>query len=152
MVRRTGPITISDKMRRWLDSKVLRPRSGRSQSISDEETPVMNMIAPTTPLAEILDRLATVAEKWLASQVSNEETEKPSGGPEYLTPEEAAPILRVSVYTVQKLCREGKITAPKIGSNKVSGKGGKYLIPREAVDAYLRKQTLIHGEKRRAAK
>lgn len=128
----------------------LRPDTG--VSLSGEERPMMDTIAPMNPLAEILGRLATVAEKWLESQVSNEEAAKPASGPEYLTSEEVAEILRVHVQTVLKLCREGTIHAPKVCGHKVNGKGGKYLIPRESVDAYIAKRTLIHGEKRRAAK
>lgn len=133
---------------------VERPRSGSGGSLSRtrEETATMDMTAPTTSLADILGRLATVAEKWLEKQVGQVEAEVPSGDPMFLTPEEAATILRLHVQTVLKWCREGEISAMKLGGNKVNGKGGKYLIPREAVDAYLREQTLIHGERRRPAK
>ena len=103
-------------------------------------------------MAVILARMLPLAEKWLEKQVGGEEAEKPSDNPKYLTSEESAPILRVSVYTVQKWCREGTIDATKVGGNDFNGKGGKYLIPREAVDAYLIKKRLIHGDKRRSAK
>ena len=129
-----------------------RPRPDTEVSLSRKETSTMDTTAPMNPLAEILDRLATVAEKWLESQVSNEEAEKPAGDPQYLTPKEASVILRIHWQTVMEWCREGKIGSAKIGGNKVNGKGGKFLIPREAVDAYIAQRTLIHGEKRRAAK
>ena len=113
---------------------------------------MMDTTAPMNPLAEILGRLATATERWVESQVASKEAEKPSGSPEYLTPEEVATILRLHVQTVLRWCREGRISASKHGGNKASGKGGKYVIPREAVDAYIAQQTLIHGESRRPAK
>ncbi len=136
----------------WIPSKKGRPRISGDQSVSHEENTKMEMSAPTTSLAEILGRLATVAEKWLENAGGSHEANKPSAEPKYLTPEEVAAILRVHVQTVLKWCRQGRLGASKHGGNEVNGKGGKYLILREAVDAYLRKQTLIHGERRRSVK
>ncbi len=112
----------------------------------------MDMTAPTNSLADVLGRLATVAEKLLKNTGGSQGGDKPSADPKYLTPQEVAEILRVNVQTVLKWCRQGNLEASKHGGNKVNGMGGKYVIPREAVDAYLRKQTLIHGERRRSAK
>lgn len=152
MVRRTGPITLTKDLARWLNAKTARPWVGGGQSVSNEETSTMEMIAPTTSLADILGRVATVAEKWLEHRFSQEEGNKPTAEPKYLTPEEVATILRLNVQTVLKWCRNGKISATKLGGNEVNGKGGKYLITRESVDAYIAQRTLIHGEKRRATK
>ena len=112
----------------------------------------MEMSAPTTSLAEILGRLATVAEKWLEKQVGDQVAEKASEEPKWLTPKEASKILRIHWQTVMGWCREGKIDAVKSGGNDHNGMGGKWVIPREAIDAYLNKQRLIHGDRRRSAK
>ncbi len=112
----------------------------------------MEMSAPMIPLADILGRLATVAEKWLESQVGGQEAEKSPEEERMLTPKEASTILRIHWQTVMEWCREGKIDAVKIGGNKNNGKGGRYLIPREAIDACLNKRRLIYGDKRRSAK
>jgi excisionase family DNA binding protein len=131
-----------------------RPRSGSggSNSFSEEETQPMEMTVPVNPLAEALGRLLPLAEKWLEKQVGEVEAEKPTGDPKFLTPEEASIMLHLHVQTVMKMCREGKIDAVKNGGNAHNGMGGKWLIPREAIDGYLHKQRVIHGQRRRPAK
>jgi len=109
----------------------------------------MDTISPyPNPLIEILGRLATVAEMWLKAQVDNLEPKELATDERMLTPQEAAIRMHLNVQTVMTWCREGKLEATKIGGNKTNGKGGKWLIPREAVDAHLRKRHLIHGDKR----
>lgn len=127
----------------------LRSESGKSVSIS-EENPLMETTVPMSPLAEMFGRLLPLAEKWLKKQVG--EVEEVPETERILTPLKASKILHLHVQTVLKMCREGKLEASKICGNEVNGKGGKYLIPREAVDAYIRKQKLIHGERRRSTK
>jgi len=112
----------------------------------------MEMSAPTNNVADILARILPLAEKWLEEQIGGQEAEKSPEEQRTLTPKEASTILRIHWQTVTGWCREGKIDAVKIGGNKNNGKGGRYLIPREAIDAYLNKQRLIHGDKRRSAK
>lgn len=112
----------------------------------------MEMSAPANTLADILARMLPLAEKWLEEQIGGQEAEKSPEEQRTLTPKEASTILRIHWQTVTGWCREGKIDAVKIGGNKNNGKGGRYLIPREAIDAYLNKQRLIHGDKRRSAK
>lgn len=120
---------------------------------------MVEMIAPVNPLAEILGRLLPLlplAERWLEKQIGEgnvlprEEAE--SHCPpvkEWYTPEEASVLMRLHVQTVMKWCREGKINAPKAGGNEQTGRGGKWLIPRESIDAYLARQRLIHGHRRK---
>ena len=146
MVRRTGPINFTKDLARWLNAKRPRPRIGGGQSVVLEETSTMEVIAPTTSLADILGRLATVAEKWLENTGGSQGANKPSADPKYLTPQEVAEILRVNVQSVLKWCRKGELGASKHGGNKVNGKGGKYLIPREEVDRYLRRHQVINGK------
>ena len=136
----------------WIPSTKDRPRPEIDGSLLMREDISLEMIAPTNNVADIIARMLPLAEQWLQKQVGGQEAGKPSDNPKYLTCEESAPILGVSVYTVQKWCREGKIDAVKSGGNDNNGMGGKWVIPREAIDAYLNKQRLIHGEKWRSAK
>jgi len=136
-----------------------RPRSGSggSNSFSEEETQPMEMTVPVNPLAEALGRLLPLAEKWLEKQVGQVEREASAGQPsqpekEWYTPEEVAALFHLHVQTVMKWCREGKLKAEKIGGNDANGKGGRYLISREAINAYLHEQRVIHGQRRRKAK
>ena len=122
-----------------------RPRPEVDGSLR-EERPMMDTTAPMNPLADILGRLATVAEKWLENTSGSQGATQPSADPKYLTPQEVAEILRVNVQSVLKWCRQGKLGASKHGGNKVNGKGGKYLIPREEVDRYLRRHQVINGK------
>ncbi len=93
------------------------------------------------------DRIATVAERlmeFVERQLCKGEQERPQS-PKYLTPAEAAEILRVHVQTVMEWCRDGKLEAFKSGGHPINGKGGKWVIPYESVDHYLRRHQLIHG-------
>ena len=112
----------------------------------------MEMIAPTNTLADILARMLPLAENWLEKQVGDKVGERPSEPPLFLTPMEASVLLHLHVQTVSDWCRQGKLGAVKTGGNDHNGLGGKWAIPREAIDAYLNKQRLIHGDKRRRPK
>lgn len=97
----------------------------------------MEAIAPLGALAEILERLATVAEKWLQVQVGQTEAERPAAEERMLIPVEAADRMHLNVQTVMKWCREGRLKAAKVGR--------RWLIPRESVDAYIHKYQVING-------
>lgn len=121
----------------------------------------MEMTAPVNPMTEILGRLKSLlplAERWLEKQVGEEagaKAESEGSSPlvkEWYTPEEASVLLRLHVQTVMKWCRDGTIEASKAGGNERNGRGGKWLIPRESINAYLHKQRVIHGQRRRNAK
>jgi len=56
-----------------------------------------------------------------------------------LTPEQAATKMRLNVQTLMKWCREGRLIASKVG--------GKWLIPEEAIDAYIRKCEVVRGSR-----
>ncbi len=103
-------------------------------------------------LTDILGRLLPMVEKWLEAQVGHLESEKPPKDQRMLTPEEAAIRMHLNVQTVMTWCRDGKLEAYKIGGNKTNGRGGKWLIPVEAVDAHFKGRHLIHGDKRGPAK
>lgn len=128
-----------------------RPRLEASGSLSAREgTPQMDSVAPMNALAETLGRLLPLVQMWLEKQVG--QLEPATEARQMLTPKEASPLLNLHVQTVMAWCREGKLDAVKIGGNEFNGKGGKYLIPREAIDAYLHKHRVIHGQRRRNAK
>lgn len=54
-----------------------------------------------------------------------------------LTPHEASKVMKLHVQTVMTWCREGRLTASKVGR--------KWLISREAIEEHLRRHQLIHG-------
>lgn len=126
-------------------------------SLSLEE--IRDMITANR-IQDPLDRLATVAERYmdfLEREARANEAEKEQHDERMLTPLEASKILRIHVQTVMEWCREKdptkrKLQAFKIGGNETNGKGGKWLIPREQVDAYLRRDRLINGSRKGGAK
>jgi excisionase family DNA binding protein len=131
----------------------VRPPCADRESYCAKENPMMELTSPVNPLAEILGRLLPLlplAERWLEKQVG--EAEVVPEPERMLTPKEASVLLKLHVQTVMAWCREGKLDAVKIGGNKVNGKGGKFLIPREAIDAYIAQQRLIHGSRKGGAK
>jgi len=58
---------------------------------------------------------------------------------ERLSPLAAAKQMRLNEQTVMKWCREGRLVASKLG--------GKWLIPQESVNAFIRKCEVIHGRR-----
>jgi len=115
----------------------------------------MNRIQdPLDRLATVAERYACIAERYmdfLEKEDNANDADKEKRG-NWLTPKEASVLLRLHVQTVQKMCREERLDAVKIEGNKVNGKGGKFLIPREAIDAYIAHQRLIHGSQKAGAK
>ena len=91
--------------------------------------------APDTDLAgtirEIFDWLKPRIEGAFGAIKPPEESQR------MLTPQEASKVMRLNVQTVMAWCREGRLTASKIGRN--------WLIPREAIEEHLRRHQLIHG-------
>jgi excisionase family DNA binding protein len=133
------------------DKRLGQPPSAVVGSLSDEEN--RDMITANR-IQDPLDRLATVAERYmdfLERMSCKGEQEKPQS-PKYLTPAEVAEILRVHVQTVMEWCRDGKLEAFKSGGHPINGKGGKWVIPHESVDHYLRRHQLIHGRAAGGAK
>jgi len=124
-----------------------QPPSAEVGSLSAEEN--RDMITANR-IQDPLDRLATVAERYM--NFLEREARASEAGNRLLTPLEASKILHIHVQTAITWCREGKLVAVKIGGNKVNGKGGKFLISREAIDAYIAQQRLIHGSRKGCAK
>jgi excisionase family DNA binding protein len=99
-----------------------------------------------------MDRIATVVERYLEFLMSSRDEQKKPKSVDHLTPAEVSAILRVHVQTVMEWCRDGKLEASKSGGHPANGKGGKWVIPRESVDRYLRRHQLIHGSRNGGAK
>lgn len=98
--------------------------------------------------AEALERIAEVVERL----GPKEEVKEEPATQRLLTPQEASKLLRLNVQTVMEWCRTGKLKGIKIGGNEINGRGGKWLIPRDEIDAYLRRDRLINGTKKGGAK
>lgn len=134
-------------------SERVRPPFTDRGSHCAEENPMMELTSPMNPMAEILGHLlplVPLAKRWLEKQVGDVKAVSAPGP--FLTPEEASVLLHLHVQTVTAWCREGRLDAVKVGGNKVNGKGGKFLIRREAIDAYIAQQRLIHGSRKGGAK
>lgn len=71
-------------------------------------------------IANSLERLEQLAKAFVP----------PEAKPKYMSTAEVAEAIDRSEQYVMKICRQGKITAAKVG--------GKWLIPCEAVDAMVR--------------
>ena len=83
-------------------------------------------------LDRFFDRLATVLERFAAPDGAGQK-EPPQ---RMLTPEEAAEAMHLNSQTVMRWCREGRLSGSKVGRN--------WLVPREAIDAYIHRQRLVY--------
>ena len=131
------------------------PASGRGRSpfvatraYYAEENQMIAMPEETfSRFTEALERIAEVVERLGPKDEAKEEPIQRT-----LTPQEASKILRLNVQTVMDWCRTGKLKGIKIGGNEINGRGGKWLIPRDEIDAYLRRDRLIKGPRKGGAK
>jgi excisionase family DNA binding protein len=87
---------------------------------------------------EPFERIADGIERLIALLMPKEAV-SPTQAPPMLAPAEAAVKMRLNEQTVMRWCRERRLQASKIG--------GKWLIPQESVDAFVRKCELIHGRR-----
>ena len=101
-----------------------------------EEQKENSMIAINQEM-EPFERIALGIERLIEVLVPKEATSSPAV--ERLSPLAAAKQMRLNEQTVMKWCREGRLVASKLG--------GKWLIPQEAVDAFIRKCEVIHGRR-----
>ena len=139
-------------------AQVCSERHGLSEpadeSISEKGRPNMVALGGTDVLVERwADLLCKILERFVlkTQPAPVPETSQPSD--RMLTPAEVAKILQIHVQTVMAWCREGKnLKGIKVGGNEANGKGGKWLIPREEVDVYLRRNRLINGKRQEGAK
>ncbi len=79
------------------------------------------------------DRLVTVLERFVPPDGAGQRESQQR----MLTSYEAAEAMHLNSQTVVKWCRAGKLTGSKVGRN--------WLVPREAVDAYVHRQRLVYG-------
>ena len=137
--------TPISELSHWQD----QPPSAGVGSLSQEEN--RDMITMNR-IQDPMDRLATAVERYLEFLMSSKDKQEKTDE-RMLTPLEASEILRINVQTVMTWCREGKnLKGIKVGGNETNGKGGKWLIPREEIDAYLRRDRLINGTRKGGAK
>jgi len=87
---------------------------------------------------EPFERIADGIERLINLMVPKEAV-SPTQAPPMLVPAQAAAKMRLHEQTVMKWCRERRLQASKIG--------GKWLIPQESVDAFIRKCEVIHGRR-----
>lgn len=88
-------------------------------------------IFESEPWCRLANRLCEFLDKMAKGQESKPEKA-------YLSPAEAAKILRMNVQSVMGWCREGKLSASKVA--------GKWLIPTAEVDRVLQRKRLINGK------
>jgi len=110
-----------------------RPSSVGSESSFEKEN---SMIAINQEM-EPFERIALGIERLIEVLVPQEAPSSPAV--ERLSPLAAAKQMRLNEQTVMKWCREGRLVASKLG--------GKWLIPQESVDAFIRKCEVIHGRR-----
>ena len=87
---------------------------------------------------EPFERIADGIERLIDLLVPKEAVSPTQASP-MLAPAQAAAKMRLHEQTVMRWCRERRLQASKIG--------GKWLIPQESVDAFIRKCEVIHGRR-----
>ena len=88
------------------------------------------------PQAEPLERIANGLDRLIEALMPKA---SPEAAPSIrmFTTQEASKAMRLNSETVVKWCREGKLAGTKVGR--------KWLVPSEAIDAYLRRQEMVYG-------
>jgi excisionase family DNA binding protein len=109
-----------------------RPPANGRVLVSREETLDFDFAENINPW----ERIAASIEK-LAAAFTPKVVDEPVV-PKVFTPAEAAKVMRVNVQTVMEWCRTKRLTAYKVGR--------RWLIPVEAVNAYLRGQEVRNGK------
>jgi excisionase family DNA binding protein len=126
------PLYDLDNVRQVI--KKNRPASVGGEFSFEKEN---SMIAINHEL-EPFERIALGIERLI--EVLVPKVEAPSSpAVERLSPLAAAKQMRLNEQTVMKWCREGRLVASKLG--------GKWLIPQESVNAFIRKCEVIHGRR-----
>lgn len=118
-----------------------RPFVGMEAFFSGKEIPQMILLPKESwnQFTEVLSRIAEVVERLGPKEEVKEEPIQ-----RMLTPQEASKKMHLHVQTVMEWCRDGKITATKLGR--------KWLISKEEVDRHLHRYEVINGRKKGAAK
>ena len=115
--------------------EVRRPRD--SYPLSSDEEEDCNVIDVNGTM-EPFERIADGIERLIDLLVPKEAVSPTQASP-MLAPAQAAAKMRLHEQTVMRWCRERRLQASKIG--------GKWLIPQESVDAFIRKCEVIHGRR-----
>lgn len=100
-----------------------------------EDQNVIEAIGANNQLADVLREVF----EWVKPRLDTVLNERnvSDQGEQTVTPEEAARRLKMNIQTVMRWCREGRLTAFKVGR--------RWLIQRESVEAEMRKVEVIHG-------
>ena len=100
-----------------------------------EDQNVIEAIGANNQLADVLREVF----EWVKPRLDTVLNERnvSDQGEQTVTPEEAARRLKMNIQTVMRWCREGRLTAFKVGR--------RWLIQRESVEAEMRKVEMIHG-------
>jgi excisionase family DNA binding protein len=99
-------------------------------------TQINESIFESEPWSRLANRLCDFLDKMTKDQ-------EPKRAALYLTPAEAAQILRKNVQTVMEWCRDGKVSAVKVGR--------KWLIPEEDIQRLFRRTRLVDGKQKGGA-
>jgi len=111
------------------------PQADRpSFCVEAEDVEVIDFNAAAGPFERIADGIERLIEVLVPKEAVPPERAAPM-----LAAAEAAAKMRLHAQTVMRLCRERRLVASKLG--------GKWLIPQESVDAYIRTCEVIHGRK-----
>jgi excisionase family DNA binding protein len=108
-------------------------------NLGKENTPMIAM--PVESWNKVAEAMVLIAE--VIKRLGPKEEMKEELHQRMLTPKEAAKELHLHPQTVMDWCREGRITATKLG--------GKWLIPRGEVDRLLHRYEVINGKKKGGA-
>lgn len=120
----------SEKWKKTLAEEVRPPAEDRM--LVSGEVPAMEFANEISPW----ERIAISIEK-LAEALAPKPAIEPAL-PKWVSPAEAAKVMRLNAQTVMEWCREGRLTASKVGR--------KWLIPLDAVTAEVRRQQVIGGK------
>jgi len=122
-----------------MPEKDFRPRKERSESVSGEGDQQMNDLILERHGESLADTVRSIF-NWLKPRLEfllPDHTLSPPR-PRFLTPAEAAKVMRVNPQTVMKWCRKRKMGVKS---------GRKWLISQEEVDRYLRGVLFTNGPK-----
>jgi excisionase family DNA binding protein len=103
---------------------------------------VIEAIGANNQLADVLREVFEWVKPRLDTVLSERTVADQGEQTAMLTPEQVAQRLGVHVQTVMKWCRQRDKASCPLSASKLAR---KWLIPKEAVDAALRKAQMIHG-------
>ena len=125
----------------FADKERLQGREAWSYSNKEDQN-VIEAIRANNQLADVLREVFEWVKPRLDTVLSERTVADQGEQTAMLTPEQVAQRLGVHVQTVMKWCRQRDKASCPLSASKLAR---KWLIPKEAVDAALRKAQMIHG-------